>query len=151
MLTNKVSLFCEGSKKIVTHFVVFPDRQKICLRMTATICRMVTMKGVSSPVDNTGQAKCSLYWHASVTPWGFRTFGAFPTSCTKVVEVKTDHDLKTNLKLPFSNRFLLPYFITLFICGIPLLFMELSIGQFTGRGVIGAIGQCCPLFKGRRI
>lgn len=45
--------------------------------------------------------------------------------------------------------FLLPYFITLFICGIPLLFMELSIGQFTGRGVIGAIGQCCPLFKGR--
>ncbi|CRL04725.1 CLUMA_CG017785, isoform A [Clunio marinus] len=44
--------------------------------------------------------------------------------------------------------FLLPYFITLLICGVPLLFMELSIGQFTGRGVIGAIGQCCPLFKG---
>lgn len=28
--------------------------------------------------------------------------------------------------------------------------MELAIGQFTGRGVIGAIGQCCPLFKGMR-
>ncbi|XP_070502342.1 sodium- and chloride-dependent GABA transporter ine-like isoform X2 [Chironomus tepperi] len=44
--------------------------------------------------------------------------------------------------------FLLPYFITLLLCGIPVLFMELSIGQFTGRGPIKTLGQLCPLLKG---
>ncbi|KAF5276540.1 hypothetical protein FQR65_LT03970 [Abscondita terminalis] len=44
--------------------------------------------------------------------------------------------------------FLIPYFIIMVICGIPLLYMELAVGQFTGRGPIGAIGQLCPLFKG---
>lgn len=44
--------------------------------------------------------------------------------------------------------FLIPYFIILFVCGIPMLFMELAVGQYTGRGPIGAIGQLCPLFKG---
>ncbi|XP_046805027.1 sodium- and chloride-dependent GABA transporter ine [Lucilia cuprina] len=43
--------------------------------------------------------------------------------------------------------FLVPYCIILIICSIPLLFMELSIGQYTGRGPIGALGQLCPLFK----
>ncbi|XP_037052346.1 sodium- and chloride-dependent GABA transporter ine isoform X1 [Bradysia coprophila] len=44
--------------------------------------------------------------------------------------------------------FLVPYFIILVVCGIPMLFMELAVGQYTGRGPIGAIGQLCPLFKG---
>uniref|UniRef100_A0A182J770 Transporter n=1 Tax=Anopheles atroparvus TaxID=41427 RepID=A0A182J770_ANOAO len=44
--------------------------------------------------------------------------------------------------------FLVPYFIILLICGIPMLFMELAVGQYTGRGPIGALGQLCPLFKG---
>ncbi|XP_065355483.1 sodium- and chloride-dependent GABA transporter ine isoform X2 [Calliphora vicina] len=44
--------------------------------------------------------------------------------------------------------FLVPYCIILIVCSIPLLFMELSIGQYTGRGPIGALGQLCPLFKG---
>ncbi|XP_077286192.1 solute carrier family 6 member inebriated isoform X2 [Arctopsyche grandis] len=44
--------------------------------------------------------------------------------------------------------FLIPYFIILIVCGIPMLFMELAIGQYTGRGPIGALGQICPLFKG---
>ena len=47
--------------------------------------------------------------------------------------------------------FLIPYFIILIICGIPMLFMELAVGQFTGRGPIGALGQLCPLFKGIKI
>lgn len=34
------------------------------------------------------------------------------------------------------------------MCGVPMLFMELAVGQYTGRGPIGAIGQLCPLFKG---
>ncbi|XP_044732346.1 sodium- and chloride-dependent GABA transporter ine-like isoform X2 [Chrysoperla carnea] len=44
--------------------------------------------------------------------------------------------------------FLIPYFIILIICGIPMLYMELAVGQFTGRGPIGAIGHLCPIFKG---
>ncbi|XP_066597207.1 sodium- and chloride-dependent GABA transporter ine isoform X2 [Prorops nasuta] len=44
--------------------------------------------------------------------------------------------------------FLIPYFLILIVCGVPLLYMELSIGQFTRRGPIGAIGQMCPLLKG---
>ncbi|XP_065173508.1 sodium- and chloride-dependent GABA transporter ine isoform X2 [Atheta coriaria] len=44
--------------------------------------------------------------------------------------------------------FLIPYFILLIICGVPMLYMELSIGQYTGRGPIGALGQLSPLFKG---
>lgn len=44
--------------------------------------------------------------------------------------------------------FLVPYFIILLTCGIPMLFMELAVGQYTGRGPIGALGQLCPLLKG---
>ncbi|XP_049858536.1 sodium- and chloride-dependent GABA transporter ine isoform X3 [Schistocerca gregaria] len=44
--------------------------------------------------------------------------------------------------------FLVPYFIILIICGIPMLYMELAVGQFTRRGPIGALGKLCPLFKG---
>lgn len=44
--------------------------------------------------------------------------------------------------------FLIPYVIIMVICGVPLLYLELAVGQFTGRGPIGALGQLCPLFKG---
>ncbi|XP_046738199.1 sodium- and chloride-dependent GABA transporter ine-like isoform X2 [Diprion similis] len=44
--------------------------------------------------------------------------------------------------------FLVPYFLILIVCGVPLLYMELAVGQFTRRGPIGALGQICPLFKG---
>lgn len=49
----------------------------------------------------------------------------------------------------FSGAFLIPYFLTLFLCGIPLLYLELVIGQMTRRGPIGAFGKLCPLFKGK--
>ncbi|XP_020706589.1 sodium- and chloride-dependent GABA transporter ine isoform X1 [Athalia rosae] len=44
--------------------------------------------------------------------------------------------------------FLVPYFLILIVCGVPMLYMELAVGQFTRRGPIGALGQICPLFKG---
>ncbi|XP_050345679.1 sodium- and chloride-dependent GABA transporter ine-like [Nymphalis io] len=44
--------------------------------------------------------------------------------------------------------FLIPYFIILIVCGVPMLFMELAIGQYTAHGPIGALSQICPLFKG---
>lgn len=47
-----------------------------------------------------------------------------------------------------GGAFLLPYFVMLFACGIPLLLMELTVGQYTRRGPIAALGKLCPLFKG---
>ncbi|XP_026678293.1 sodium- and chloride-dependent GABA transporter ine-like, partial [Diaphorina citri] len=44
--------------------------------------------------------------------------------------------------------FLVPYFIILFLCGIPILYMELAVGQFTRRGPIGVLSKLCPFFKG---
>ncbi|CAI9744316.1 sodiumchlorideine-likedependent and chloride-dependent GABA transporter ine-like [Octopus vulgaris] len=47
-----------------------------------------------------------------------------------------------------GGAFLIPFFLMLIICGIPLMYMELAIGQYTRQGPIGAIGKLCPFFKG---
>ncbi|XP_063907694.1 sodium- and chloride-dependent GABA transporter ine-like isoform X2 [Zophobas morio] len=44
--------------------------------------------------------------------------------------------------------FLIPYIIIMIVCGVPMLYMELAVGQYTGRGPIGALGHLCPLLKG---
>ena len=48
----------------------------------------------------------------------------------------------------FAGAFLIPYFIMLIVCGIPLLYMEFSMGQFTRQGPIGALQKLSPLFQG---
>ena len=37
-----------------------------------------------------------------------------------------------------GGAFMVPYVIMLCMCGIPLLFMELAVGQYTRRGPIGS-------------
>ncbi|XP_014670289.1 PREDICTED: sodium-dependent proline transporter-like [Priapulus caudatus] len=46
-----------------------------------------------------------------------------------------------------GGAFLVPYLIALFVCGMPLFFMEVAMGQFSSRGAI-AVWNICPLFKG---
>ncbi|XP_075912785.1 sodium- and chloride-dependent GABA transporter ine-like [Petromyzon marinus] len=47
-----------------------------------------------------------------------------------------------------GGAFLLPYLVMLALCGIPLLLMEMSVGQYTGLGPVRALAAICPLFKG---
>lgn len=46
-----------------------------------------------------------------------------------------------------GGAFLIPYFIFLFLCGMPLFFLELCIGQFSGLAPL-SVWNVCPLFKG---
>ncbi|XP_034094102.1 LOW QUALITY PROTEIN: sodium- and chloride-dependent GABA transporter ine [Gymnodraco acuticeps] len=47
-----------------------------------------------------------------------------------------------------GGAFLFPYLIMVFFCGLPLLFMEFSIGQYTRLGPVHALARICPLLKG---
>ncbi|XP_036976590.1 sodium- and chloride-dependent GABA transporter ine [Acanthopagrus latus] len=47
-----------------------------------------------------------------------------------------------------GGAFLVPYLFMLFVLGIPLLYMELTVGQYTRRGPVHALAIVCPLLKG---
>ncbi|XP_004076748.3 sodium- and chloride-dependent GABA transporter ine [Oryzias latipes] len=47
-----------------------------------------------------------------------------------------------------GGAFLVPYLLMLVVLGIPLLYMELTVGQYTRRGPVHALATVCPLFKG---
>ncbi|XP_061193112.1 sodium- and chloride-dependent glycine transporter 2-like [Saccostrea echinata] len=46
-----------------------------------------------------------------------------------------------------AGAFLIPFLIMLFITGIPLVFMELSLGQYASAGVV-MVWRASPIFKG---
>ncbi|KAF2894050.1 hypothetical protein ILUMI_12120, partial [Ignelater luminosus] len=46
-----------------------------------------------------------------------------------------------------GGAFLVPYLLMLFLCGVPLFFMETTLGQFAGTGCI-TMFKIAPLFKG---
>ncbi|XP_023241689.1 sodium- and chloride-dependent glycine transporter 1-like isoform X4 [Centruroides sculpturatus] len=46
-----------------------------------------------------------------------------------------------------GGAFLIPYFVVLFLCGKPLYFLELALGQFSGKSCVG-VWSCAPLAKG---
>ncbi|XP_075896026.1 sodium- and chloride-dependent GABA transporter ine-like [Nelusetta ayraudi] len=47
-----------------------------------------------------------------------------------------------------GGAFLIPYFIMVLVCGVPLVYMEIAIGQCTQLGPVHAFAKICPLFKG---
>lgn len=50
-----------------------------------------------------------------------------------------------------SGAFLIPYFIFLFTCGIPVFFLEVALGQYTSEGGITSWRKISPLFEGTRV
>uniref|UniRef100_W5M635 Transporter n=1 Tax=Lepisosteus oculatus TaxID=7918 RepID=W5M635_LEPOC len=47
-----------------------------------------------------------------------------------------------------GGAFLVPYIIMLVVLGIPLLYMELAVGQYHRLGPVHAMAKVCPLLKG---
>ncbi|KAL3319021.1 hypothetical protein Ciccas_002321 [Cichlidogyrus casuarinus] len=62
-------------------------------------------------------------------------------------------DLSNVFRFPYlcyrngGGAFLIPYFIMLFLCALPMFLMELLIGQHFQQGCIG-VWDLCPLLKG---
>lgn len=56
--------------------------------------------------------------------------------------------LKSNCDRFLPGAFLVPYLIMLVVLGIPLLYMELTVGQYTRKGPVHAMATVCPLLKG---
>ncbi|RNA05089.1 sodium-dependent noradrenaline transporter [Brachionus plicatilis] len=47
-----------------------------------------------------------------------------------------------------GGRFLIPYFVQLAFCGLPLFFMELILGQYHQTGLFTLMEKICPILKG---
>lgn len=53
--------------------------------------------------------------------------------------------------LCFKNggaSFLIPYFVCLVFCGIPIFYLEVAVGQYLSLGTIGVWSAICPMLKG---
>ena len=76
-----------------------------------------------------------------------------PDRCPNYLQMSTQGDIQRltgemNIFI-FSGAFLIPFFIMLILCGVPLLYMEMAVGQFTQQGPIGALAKLCPILKGK--
>ncbi|ENN80479.1 hypothetical protein YQE_03083, partial [Dendroctonus ponderosae] len=47
-----------------------------------------------------------------------------------------------------GGAFLVTYSIAMVVCGIPIFFQEVAIGQYLGSGGMTFVGQLCPILKG---
>lgn len=48
----------------------------------------------------------------------------------------------------FAGTFFVTYSIAMILCGIPLFFQEVAIGQYLGSGGMTFVGQLVPILKG---
>ena len=74
-------------------------------------------------------------------------FGGFHISVSKMEEVMMISMLGCWNRLIVLGAFLIPYFFSMFVCGIPLFFLEVSVGQYLGVGGMSVVGQLTPILK----
>lgn len=53
-----------------------------------------------------------------------------------------------NVPYLLAGAFLIPFTVMLIIAGLPLMFMELSFGQYAALGPVAVYNKFCPLFQG---
>ncbi len=53
-----------------------------------------------------------------------------------------------NIVRLFSGAFLIPYLIMMVLCGLPMYYMEVAIGQYFSSGPIQASRAMAPAFAG---
>ena len=47
-----------------------------------------------------------------------------------------------------AGSFLIVYFISMLLCGIPIFVLEVAVGQYLGQGGMTLVGRLCPLLGG---
>lgn len=67
------------------------------------------------------------------------------------VKIVAPYSLQHRNSIYYLGAFLIPYFIMLIFCAVPLLYMEMAVGQLTRAGPIQAITMLCPIFKGMHV
>ncbi|KAK3082548.1 hypothetical protein FSP39_009412 [Pinctada imbricata] len=95
---------------------------------------------------------------------GLGNLWRFPYLCMKMGErritkstpgVSYSEEYGKNVLVSINNAimeagpgaFLIPFLFVLLACGLPLYFLEVSLGQFTGKGA-AQVWEVCPIFKG---
>ena len=48
----------------------------------------------------------------------------------------------------YPGSFLIVYFISMALCGIPIFVLEVAVGQYLGEGGMTLVGRLCPLLGG---
>jgi len=127
------SNMAQGNEKAV-NYKGGPD-EKISVTQTEEVSRDSSEKKLSQEkaafergrFQNTFQYLCTCVTYAI----GFSNLWRFPYLCYK----------------NGGGAFLIPYIISLFIAGIPMMYMEMAIGQFSSQGPI-TVWRCSPVFEG---
>ncbi|TKR92718.1 hypothetical protein L596_007315 [Steinernema carpocapsae] len=92
-----------------------------------------------------GTANYSSSSPASGTPWASETFGGSRCSLTKMAEASCS---PFSFQTSVPGAFLIPYLLCSFIVGFPVLFLEMSIGQFARTGPATIFRKLAPAFQG---
>lgn len=63
---------------------------------------------------------------------------------------KLKHQCDCCCSFCLTGAFLIPFLIMLFVTGIPMVFMELSLGQYASAGIV-KVWRASPLFQGQYV
>lgn len=84
-----------------------------------------------------------------VFPFLFFNYGGGEQHHVWIFQVHCINEYKPPKYNPFAGIFLIPYCLSLFFCGMPLYFLGLAIGQYTGQSGVTAWKKICPMFQGK--